>query len=115
MTAIYPLSLLQRNDEDVLLQFSSAGQPFPLDKAMTVELYIKPAQTVADDDIRTLKLTSEAGEIEIVDRGTGACIAHIPASATAAAGTFWYHVDAVKTGGRPRKTNAHRPLIITTT
>jgi len=86
-----------------------------LDEQMTVEFYIKPSQDVADDDSRTMKLTSTAGEIEIVDRAVGTCIAHVPAIATAVAGMFWYHADAVGVGGRPRKTAARGPLIVTAT
>ena len=109
-----PLILSQRSSAQVRFQFRPAGEsdPLPITEGMSVEMFVKAKPSASDYDPRTVKLSTETGELVVTDGGNGVCVAVIPESVTARAGIRWYRVDVIGVGGVSRQIAAKGQITV---
>lgn len=105
MAQVVPLTLNERNDENVTVFITTndptAGTPLDL-TGKSVEVFLKPSKASADDDAAVWKGTTTGGEVTVVDAANGEISVAIPAANIDLTKTWW-KVDVVSGTGK-RKT-----------
>lgn len=101
-----PLTLHQDNDEtlDGIVRVKATELPQDLD-AVELRMYIKASEETADSEATVL--STETGEITIVDEAEGTYTVDVEAAILAQAGIRWYRVDAI---GAATRTVVYGPL-----
>ena len=110
MTSTMRMTLLQNNDETILLPFTSGDDVWPIPAGTVFEFWIKQQSTTPDADASSIKLSTATGEIQVTDGPNGETTltighAHLPTS-----GLYWWRCDAIVQGSR--KTAGYGPLQI---
>lgn len=105
MAQVVPLTLNERNDENVTVSITTndptASTPLNI-TGMAIEVFLKPSKASADDDAAVWKGTTTGGEVTVVDAPNGGISIAIPAASIDLSKTWW-KVDVLSGTGK-RKT-----------
>lgn len=113
MADLVALTMVQNNDETVLMNITRVNASDDLTLVTSLEFYLKPDSCTADTDPTVLKLTTANPTQMIISSQTAALIvarAFVPASALALPYDRFWHIDGLV--ATSRRTAMYGPVAL---